>query len=693
MIRYARLILSLGLVCLFMVGCAPGLRREPRPSVEKALEREVREQERREAERKAEELERRPIEAATPEELLPVAPPEAPPAPAEVQPATPEVSVPAPPEAPPLPEVVETPESRVRDLSMKGMLLEQEERWEEALGAYEEALQSASESAFLLSRVARLRLRMGNAERALEAAEAAIRITPDDADLQMIYARALSAVGDATRADLAFERVVELAPKDDAARMSLAQDYFNRGEWASAARWFEELLRRDPDRLPVRHALGLCRLRLGEFDAAIEHFTMVVEKYPNRETYLALAEAREGRGDISGAARIYSLMANNQKDDVESRRRLGRLLVKHGTPQDHRVAADWFQQVLEIVPIDEEALRMLAYLHFTFKEFARSESYLGELLQHHPEGEEGLALGRQIGVAYLRQVKDASAALRIFQQLEAATPEDARNLMGRGLALFELGQRAEAAAAFEAVLTRDPDLLEPHVQLIEMYRRERDYARMLPHLEAAARLIGQATSGEERTRQLLFVHSYCAQAYMKLERFEEARQAARQAVELAPDDEDAVMLLAQTYLEENRLEEMEKIARDYLARFPNSAAMLNFLGYSFADKGIRLEEAEQLIRRALTFSPDSGAIVDSLGWVLYRKGRYQEAIAELERAARLSPDEAEITDHLGDAYYAAGMLEKARRQWERTLELEPSNKEVQDKLANIKDRLPQPQNP
>ncbi|MBE7560644.1 tetratricopeptide repeat protein [bacterium] len=98
------------------------------------------------------------------------------------------------------------------------------------------------------------------------------------------------------------------------------------------------------------------------------------------------------------------------------------------------------------------------------------------------------------------------------------------------------------------------------------------------------------------------------------------------------------MLIAQTYLEEGRLEEMEAVARQYLARHPGNAHLLNFLGYAFADKNMRLEEAEQLIRRALEAAPDNGSIVDSLGWVLYRKGRVEEAIAELERAARLSPD-------------------------------------------------------
>jgi Flp pilus assembly protein TadD len=42
---------------------------------------------------------------------------------------------------------------------------------------------------------------------------------------------------------------------------------------------------------------------------------------------------------------------------------------------------------------------------------------------------------------------------------------------------------------------------------------------------------------------------------------------------------------------------------------------LNFVGYSWADRGIRLEEAEEFIRLALQLRPDDVNIEDSLAWV------------------------------------------------------------------------------
>ena len=60
--------------------------------------------------------------------------------------------------------------------------------------------------------------------------------------------------------------------------------------------------------------------------------------------------------------------------------------------------------------------------------------------------------------------------------------------------------------------------------------------------------------------------------------------------------------------------------RALLAVNPDHAEALNFVGYAYAEQGVRLEEAERLVRRALELKPRSGHILDSLGWVLFRRG-------------------------------------------------------------------------
>src|SRR5207247_1682915 len=81
---------------------------------------------------------------------------------------------------------------------------------------------------------------------------------------------------------------------------------------------------------------------------------------------------------------------------------------------------------------------------------------------------------------------------------------------------------------------------------------------------------------------------------------------------------------------------------------------LNYLGYTYAEMGVRLDEAEKLIRRALEIEPDDGFYVDSLGWVYYQRGDYRRAVEHLERAVELAGDDPTVAEHLGDAYSRAG---------------------------------------
>ncbi len=100
---------------------------------------------------------------------------------------------------------------------------------------------------------------------------------------------------------------------------------------------------------------------------------------------------------------------------------------------------------------------------------------------------------------------------------------------------------------------------------------------------------------------------------------------------------------------------------------PDNPTIMNYLGYSWIDRGINLDEGLALIETALRYAPDNGAITDSLGWAHYKLGNYERAIFYLERAAELEPTISEILDHLGDAYWQVGRFKEAGFQWERAL--------------------------
>lgn len=131
--------------------------------------------------------------------------------------------------------------------------------------------------------------------------------------------------------------------------------------------------------------------------------------------------------------------------------------------------------------------------------------------------------------------------------------------------------------------------------------------------------------------------------------------------------------------------------KDILELNPDHADALNFIGYTYADKGINLDEAETYIKMALSLAPNTGYIIDSLGWVYYRKGMLDEAITNLELAAELSPEDAAVWDHLGDVYLDSGDLPRALRSYEKALKLLDENddktKEDRKLEAKVRDKI------
>ena len=125
----------------------------------------------------------------------------------------------------------------------------------------------------------------------------------------------------------------------------------------------------------------------------------------------------------------------------------------------------------------------------------------------------------------------------------------------------------------------------------------------------------------------------------------------------------------------NRWNEAERDFRQALKLNPERPEVLNYLGYSFVDKGINLEEAVSMLEKARALRPLDGMIADSVGWAYYKLGRYQEAARTLEEAVQLAPGASDINDHLGDAYWRIGRKIDARFQWQHALQLEPDQKQ------------------
>ncbi len=204
---------------------------------------------------------------------------------------------------------------------------------------------------------------------------------------------------------------------------------------------------------------------------------------------------------------------------------------------------------------------------------------------------------------------------------------------------------------------------------------------------AALRASGRREAAIEVLEQLAETHGDIPIVQITLgdnlrgeDRYDAASKAYDAAIALFEEEERGQWIVYYargiTHEREKRWDLAEPDFRKALELNPGQPQVLNYLGYSYVEMETNLDEALAMIEEAVAASPGSGYIIDSLGWVLYRMGRYEEAVEHMERAAELMAVDPIVNDHLGDVYWAVGRQIEAEFQWHRALSFDPEPEEA-----------------
>ncbi len=305
---------------------------------------------------------------------------------------------------------------------------------------------------------------------------------------------------------------------------------------------------------------------------------------------------------------------------------------------------------------------------------------------------------------------------RIPAVMSSPTKGIAEMLNGLGSAIAQDGSQDLAACYLQLSLYLDPKAEYSAIALGSLYQQLEKPAKAIEYLKKVP-----ASSALKRDAEIQIGLNYNA-----MDKPKEAQQHLEVLIRKDPSDLEAVTALGNVQRSHKLFKEAEAtyskgiatlkkptadnwtlyyyrgISRERLGKWdlaeadlrqalklhPDQPMVLNYLGYSLVDRGIKFDEALNMIKRAVTLRPSDGYIVDSLGWVYYRLGRYDEAVNELEHAIDLKPADPVINDHLGDAYWRVGRHLDAKFQWNHARDLGPEKEELPKILEKIKNGLP-----
>jgi tetratricopeptide (TPR) repeat protein len=342
-----------------------------------------------------------------------------------------------------------------------------------------------------------------------------------------------------------------------------------------------------------------------------------------------------------------------------------------------------------------------------------------EILVAHPDHHATL-LALADAQSALGQEEEAIATL---ERVEAAYPDDLRTQLQLGFRSYEAGRLEAAEQRFLRALAAQPEQHEIAYFLGVVQRKMGkdaeailSFDRIPPVHERYADSRVQVAGIHEQQGDLVGARLEVDRARevepsQPLDLYAASLQAKAGDVTgaiafleglLAEEPEDAEVLynIGVIHGEAKNVEEAIRYMRIVLGLDPDHAGALNYVGYTFAERGEKLDEAEAMIARALELRPDDGFITDSLGWVYYRRaqpllasGKLAEAQAwltravdQLERAAQLTGGDPVISEHLGDVHLALGQRALALESYEEAARLEPRPAE-QPELAEKLERL------
>jgi len=120
--------------------------------------------------------------------------------------------------------------------------------------------------------------------------------------------------------------------------------------------------------------------------------------------------------------------------------------------------------------------------------------------------------------------------------------------------------------------------------------------------------------------------------------------------------------------------------KESLKLLPDQPHVLNYLAYTWVEKGINIEKSLKMLKQATNLKKNDPYIIDSLGWAYYMNKNYISAENFLQTAVRLMPLDPVINDHYADALWMLNKNIQARYFWNYVLGLKNAEKELKDKV-------------
>lgn len=474
-------------------------------------------------------------------------------------------------------------------------------------------------------------------------------------------------------------------------RLRLAAEFIKQGLVSEAMEQTKAAIEVDPKNVDAHLLLGGLFSALRMYDDALKEYDLVLQiDKDNSEAPLFTGALLAEQKKHAEAAAVFEKLAKspNATNAHVAWYYLGRVRLEENRETNAAKAEAAFQQALVAKAGYSEATIALGQL---YESTARREKAMTLYKAFQEKFGPSPSIAEELSRLYIED-KNYAGAFSQFAIMEQADESDLNVKAKMAFILIEQSKFPEAITRLEEILSLEPGSDKIRFYLGAVFEEIKDYRGAITQFRkvpVASNYYPEAT-----------IHS--AYLHKLLGELDKAVATIEDGIRLKEDHAAFYALYASLLDDQKEYVKAEKMLVSATKKFPDHAQLhfflgnmqdrlgqrndsvatmqtvlkldkdhvqaLNFLAYTFADMNTNLDDAERMVRQALSLQPGDGYILDTLGWVLFKRGRYNDAIRTLEAAYKVQPNESVIAEHLGDAYYHQQMPEKAKRLYMRAVE-------------------------
>ncbi|PWJ42345.1 tetratricopeptide repeat protein [Sediminitomix flava] len=467
---------------------------------------------------------------------------------------------------------------------------------------------------------------LSNFESALAYSQKAVQLNPENKYYYLLLADVLKQRGDFLSASEVYAKAASKFQDGQELFYELADCYINIQQYQKAIAVYQDMEEKfGIDELLIKQKQRLY-IGLDDLDAALMEGQKLIDAYPSiGEFKLAQIELYLRNKQTDKAKELIDIYLAEHADDGRARYLLAKIHRSRGEEKEYFEALKLSFQSSDLIESEKEAV-LTSYLKTSYNE-------------------EQKEMGKELA------------------QIAVETHPESGNLraiLGDFLLTDELYR--DARTQYIESVANAPDNFKVWQQIIQIDWELNEVDSVIYHSEEAIEIF---------PNQVIF-HFHNGSANNMNKNYDEAAESLEYAKVLAVDPQLQLQInsqLGDIYNFQKEYQKSDKAYEEALKYDPYNAYVLNNYSYFLSLRKERLDKAEEMSSRLVELEPENPTYLDTYGWVLYAKGKYEEALKVLEKVAPGS-DNAEVVEHYGDVLYRVGRKDDALKQWKIALSLE-----------------------